>query len=285
MCSPIPGLAFKKILRFHLPLHIRIFWTTSAQHILSPTSKMGFIDMIGRKLSGSRSNDGTSRPATPNSSSATNGSAEVRHIPPHVRNLSASPNGNARPPAVQQGTPGAVSSPNAGLGNVDLATTRNTKTAGNQPQPRRSNDIQNSTSPVQQTLSSISPPVSRLNGNSLNSRQAASNNTNGQRPNESSSSANNDRPRQQGTLQKQTSVASSLHSASGHPNGPNMRPNQQPAHGNNFGPPQGNPPKSAGRDTRRMEDSAYHAGFKDAVAQLEREREGQGGRGRALPGR
>lgn len=276
---------------------------------------MGFVEKIGRKLSGSRSSDGTSTPNSPNGNGTVISVPIVQQVPPHVRSQSQQQQGYGRSDAVR-GNPGTNPAAVVGSRNDSLGTTHNTRTTGNhhqqqqqqpQSQSRSNNGTQRLSPPVQRPAISISPPssqsvhsppssrngapnnisppTSRLAVSPPGAQKAAPNNTNSNLSGNNSqhnrnASMNTDSKPQQHNLQKQPSMASSLHSSRSGQTGNHVGGlNQQGISTNQRGRAGARPAnqqRNVARSTARMEDSAYHAGFRDAVAQLEREKRGRG---------
>lgn len=244
---------------------------------------MGLVEKIGRKLT-ARSNE-LPVPSKPDGSSTANG-AVVRHVPPHVDQYGKcqTRHGYVHVDAVK-GQPGLVQTAIAGSRNDSLPATRKTKAVEIQAQLQRRDVAQHHTSPGQPRTNNIVPPASRLMESQIDSRRVSPNNTRppadgsprGQAPQSVATGGSRGHPN---ALHKQTSIASSLHSSrSGKPAQFNGGINQP----GNFGDQRSrsntmpaNSRRPVGISTRRMEDSAYHAGFRDAMTQLERERQGRG---------
>lgn len=230
---------------------------------------MGIVEKIGRKLTGSQSKEisGTSKPS---GSSSPNGVVDGRA--PQYKDHQGkcyTRHGYVHPDAVKE-QPRIVQT-TAIVGSKDdpfVASPPRSKAVQNQPfiaSPPKSKAVHNQAQrcthhvpmlqqPPQPPPKNIAPPISRLADSTTQETRP---------PPTTSRPFPNSPPRTQPSLHKQPSIASSLHSArsvnrQGQAEPPRSRANTLP----------GRPP---GMSTKRMEDSAYHAGFRDAVAQLERE--------------
>lgn len=239
---------------------------------------MGFIERVSRKITCSRSNE---RPVSnvSDSSGITNDSILDEKIRQNIdqRGKCQTRLGSVHLDAIKE-QPAVVQTATPRPKSVAFPAPRNIFGGEKNSRARRQEVTQYHSSPVQPKINTIVPPTSRLINSNLDDRKTSSKSTR-----QSADSPPRSREHQGATgtprghsnaLHRHPSTASSLHSS---------RSGQQVAFtaGDNQQKPLGDSRtktmhsglrRPAGMSTRRMEDSAYHAGFRDAVAQLERER-------------
>lgn len=268
---------------------------------------MGLVEKIGRKLSGSCSNqlvpskadgsraaEGGIVPHLPHSVDHHDG-PQSRHVCPHMANP------DEQPRIIQIAAMGSR--------NDSRIVSPNVKTAESWALARQRDAAQGRATELPQTNVTVAS-TSRLTGRSPERRNALPNST---VPSTTGSfrsenlrvslenptghpSTIHEQPRippplHSSTISKKTSVPCSLHSNTIHRQ-PSIasslhseRTGPPVSYSNKIGQRQTTPqkrtsrpadPRPFGMSSRRMENSAYHAGFRDAVAQLERERTQRG---------